>query len=197
MKNQPIWAERLLQKLNVTILVVGGSNGLLYGFQELTEAVAFRRCHSLKTHSDAVCGAAPRHYTAKSESFDPDFSVGYPKTHFDLCSGLDRCGCFDQASACARVGKVAPDRRGCLIDMEFDGDEALNPRVPSPVASPVRAEQIGLKWGRRARGRRNRLRNGLFLRARCGVFLVLETPALISRIAVSRASSRFSTGASR
>ena len=193
MKIRQGWAEYLLQEFDVTILAGGGSNGFLHRFQELAKAVAFRRCHSLKTHSDAVCGPAPRNHTAKSESFYPDLSIGHPKPDFHLCPRLNWSSGFDQTSACAGVGKVAPDRGWRLIDVKFYSDEALNPRVPSPVASPISAEQIGFKWRGRRRGVGTGCGTGFSFVPDAG----FPAPALISRIAVRRASSRFSTGASR
>src|ERR1051326_6070357 len=142
---------------------MGGPRCLVHEFEELPKIFALWRRHAFKADADSIGGGAAGHNPGESETFDPDFSVRHPKSDFHLGARLDGAGGLHQASTCTRVGEVAPNWRGAFIDTQFDGNKALDARMPAPVAPPVGTEQIGLKrrgsgWRRRYWMQRNWLR---------------------------------------
>ena len=101
----------------------------------------------------------------RANPFTQIFPLGTQRPTSTFAPGLTGVAVSIRHPPALVLERVAPDRGWRLIDMKFYSDEALNPRVPSPVASPICAKQIGLKWRGRRRWCRNRLWNRFFLRA--------------------------------
>src|ERR1051326_291613 len=117
-----------------------GTSRLVHEFEELPKIVALRRRHAFKADANSIGGGTAGHNPGKSKTFDPDLSVRHPKADFHLGARLDGAGSLYQASTCTRVGKIAPNWRGAFIDTQFDRNEALDTRMPAPVAPPVGTE---------------------------------------------------------
>src|ERR1700759_98051 len=99
----------LLQELHVAIVAVGSAGRRLYELKELTQVLSLGGRKVVKTKTNTVSGATAGHDSAESEALNPDFPVWHPEPDFDLGSGFYRRCRFNQAAACAGVGKIAPD----------------------------------------------------------------------------------------
>ena len=99
-----------------------------------------RRVEGCQNEAHAVSGATSGHDSAESEALHPDFPVRDPEPDFDLGSRFYRRRSFNQAAACAGVGKIAPDGIRVFIHAQFHSHETFDPWVLAPVTSPVRAE---------------------------------------------------------
>src|ERR1700722_4015791 len=150
--------RRLLHKLKVTVLVVGGPRRFLYELEELLQAIAFGGLHGAGTYANSGGGPAARHHAAERAVFDQDFSVWNPERDINFRAGFyGGCG-FDQASAHAGVRKIAPDRRAGFVYAQLNGYEALDPLMTASVAAEivaavqVRQHAAGLERRRRRCG---------------------------------------------
>src|ERR1035441_5254625 len=146
--------------MQVAVLGLRSPGRLLHVLEELAQIVALGWRHSLEVEADSVARSIAGYHSAQSEPFDPDLAVGHPETNFNLRPRLDRVRGFDQASARARVGKIAPDRNREFINAEFDRHETLDSQVTTAVVSPVLSEHIRLKRRRRRSRSCNWFRRG-------------------------------------
>jgi hypothetical protein len=139
-KNQESGYRDLFQKSQVSAFVSKRPGGFLYEFHELPQAVALDRRHAVETNANSVGRTIARDHSTQGKSLYPDLTVWHPKTDGDLGAGLHWICRFDQASAHAGVRQISPNWGWGLVNAQFDGNEALDPRVPSPVASQARTE---------------------------------------------------------
>src|SRR5271165_7617609 len=154
----------LFQELKIAVFSGESAGGFLDEFHELTQVVALGRDHALEANSDAVGGTAASDDSAQGEALHPNLVVGEPEADFYFRSGPDWRSRFNQASADAGIGEIAPDRGGSVVDPKFNGDETLHARMLPAVTAPVRSEEIGFEWRScRSRGRHR-------TRGRCGFF---------------------------
>src|SRR5215471_18909458 len=131
------------------------ASGVLNELEELTQAVSFCGDHAIKFYAHSGRGPAASDNAAQCKSFDPDLSVRHPQADRYLRAGLDRGCCLDQTSTHAGIGEVSPDRCRNVIHPEFDRNEALDARMPPPIAAKIRTEDIWFEWRSCGRRRRN------------------------------------------
>ena len=128
---------QLFQKAEIAIFSAAGAGAVLDKFKELAQIVALSHDHGIEFHPNAGGRAAAGNDSTESEALYPDFVVGEPESDFHFGSGLDVRGGFDQTSAHAGIGKIAPDGSGVVVDAEFDGDEAFDTGMAPAIAAPV------------------------------------------------------------
>ena len=130
----------LFQHLDVTILALGGANGVLHELQELSQILALCGTHAAKANANAAGGSASSNYPRQGESFYPDLTVREPKSDFNFRARWYGIGGFNQAAPSTGIGKIAPNGRGGTVYPKFYGYKALEAWMSAAITAPVSAE---------------------------------------------------------
>ena len=96
----------------VALLALVGLGRAFHELQELAQGFAFGWVEIVELEANSEAGIASRHDAIKDQTFNPDFSISYPESDFELYSSFQRSQSFHEAAAQTGIRQIAPNRSG-------------------------------------------------------------------------------------